>query len=89
MHGNTVKSDRGYKTRPFDRILSEVRTFQQVHDAEGTYAGGIHIEMTGAEVTECIGGQKALTDADFDLPRTGKAYITARDPDTGERWRLK
>jgi 3-deoxy-7-phosphoheptulonate synthase len=62
MHGNTVKSASGYKTRPFDRILAEVRQVFDVHRAEGTYAGGIHIEMTGANVTECVGGAVAVTD---------------------------
>jgi 3-deoxy-7-phosphoheptulonate synthase len=62
MHGNVVKSASGYKTRPFDRILSEVRGFFAVHRAEGTHAGGIHIEMTGQDVTECVGGAVAITD---------------------------
>jgi 3-deoxy-7-phosphoheptulonate synthase len=62
MHGNVVKAASGYKTRPFDRILSEVRTFFAVHRAEGTHAGGIHIEMTGQNVTECVGGAIAITD---------------------------
>jgi 3-deoxy-7-phosphoheptulonate synthase len=62
MHGNTVKSASGYKTRPFDRILQEVRTFFAVHHAEGTHAGGVHFEMTGQNVTECIGGAQAITD---------------------------
>ena len=63
MHGNTIKSSTGYKTRPFDRILSEVRSFFAVHKAEGTHAGGIHVEMTGQDVTECTGGAQAITDA--------------------------
>jgi len=62
MHGNTVKSSSGYKTRPFDRILGEVKSFFAVHQAEGTYAGGVHFEMTGQNVTECIGGAQAITD---------------------------
>jgi len=62
MHGNTIKSSTGYKTRPFDRILTEVKTFFAVHRAEGTYAGGVHFEMTGQDVTECIGGAKAVTE---------------------------
>ena len=62
MHGNVVKSESGYKTRPFDRILSEVKGFFAVHRAEGTHAGGIHIEMTGQDVTECTGGAVAITD---------------------------
>jgi 3-deoxy-7-phosphoheptulonate synthase len=56
MHGNVIKAGNGYKTRPFDRILSEVRGFFAVHRAEGTHGGGIHIEMTGQNVTECTGG---------------------------------
>ena len=63
MHGNVIKSDSGYKTRPFDRILGEVRGFFAVHRAEGTHAGGIHVEMTGQDVTECTGGAVAITDA--------------------------
>jgi 3-deoxy-7-phosphoheptulonate synthase len=62
MHGNTIKSASGYKTRPFDRILSEVKGFFAVHRAEGTHAGGVHFEMTGQDVTECIGGAKAITE---------------------------
>lgn len=63
MHGNVIKSDSGYKTRPFERILKEVRDFFAVHRAEGTHAGGIHIEMTGKNVTECTGGLIDVTDA--------------------------
>ncbi|TCD02245.1 3-deoxy-7-phosphoheptulonate synthase class II [Erythrobacteraceae bacterium CFH 75059] len=62
MHGNSVASSSGYKTRPFDRVLREVRGFFRVHRAEGTHAGGIHVEMTGQDVTECIGGAVAITD---------------------------
>jgi 3-deoxy-7-phosphoheptulonate synthase len=62
MHGNIIKTDAGFKTRPFDRILAEVRGFFAVHRAEGTHAGGIHIEMTGQDVTECTGGAIAITD---------------------------
>ncbi|GGF60491.1 phospho-2-dehydro-3-deoxyheptonate aldolase [Azorhizobium oxalatiphilum] len=62
MHGNTIKAGSGYKTRPFDRILSEIRTFFDVHAAEGTYAGGVHLEMTGKNVTECTGGARAISD---------------------------
>ncbi|MBX7457768.1 3-deoxy-7-phosphoheptulonate synthase class II [Qipengyuania sp. 1NDH17] len=62
MHGNVVKSESGYKTRPFDRILSEVKGFFAVHRAEGTHPGGIHVEMTGQDVTECVGGAVAITD---------------------------
>jgi 3-deoxy-7-phosphoheptulonate synthase len=62
MHGNTIKSSSGYKTRPFDRILAEVRGFYAVHKAEGTHGGGVHLELTGQEVTECTGGAQAITD---------------------------
>ena len=62
MHGNTIKSSTGYKTRAFDRILSEVDSFFAIHQAEGTYAGGVHVEMTGQDVTECIGGAQEITE---------------------------
>ena len=61
MHGNVVKANNGYKTRPFERILAEVKSFFAVHRAEGTHAGGIHVEMTGQDVTECVGGAVAIT----------------------------
>jgi len=63
MHGNVIKAESGYKTRPFERILGEVKSFFAVHRAEGTHAGGIHIEMTGKNVTECTGGLIDVTDA--------------------------
>jgi 3-deoxy-7-phosphoheptulonate synthase len=75
MHGNTIKSDSGYKTRPFEKVLAEVREFFDVHAAEGTYAGGVHFEMTGSDVTECIGGMQHLTSADL-----SSRYHTACDP---------
>jgi 3-deoxy-7-phosphoheptulonate synthase len=62
MHGNTVKSANGYKTRIFDQVLSEVQQFFDVHIAEGTYAGGVHFEMTGQDVTECLGGAQEITE---------------------------
>jgi 3-deoxy-7-phosphoheptulonate synthase len=62
MHGNVIKSASGYKTRPFERILAEVRGFFAVHRAEGTHGGGIHAEMTGQNVTECTGGAMAVSD---------------------------
>jgi 3-deoxy-7-phosphoheptulonate synthase len=62
MHGNIIKTDSGLKTRPFERILAEVRGFFAVHCAEGTHAGGIHVEMTGQDVTECTGGLVQITD---------------------------
>jgi 3-deoxy-7-phosphoheptulonate synthase len=75
MHGNTIKSSTGYKTRPFDRILAEVRGFFAVHRAEGTHAGGLHFEMTGQDVTECIGGAQAISEAAL-----GDRYHTHCDP---------
>jgi 3-deoxy-7-phosphoheptulonate synthase len=75
MHGNTITSTSGYKTRPFDRILSEVKSFFSIHAAEGTHAGGVHLEMTGQDVTECIGGARAITDEDLN-----DRYHTACDP---------
>jgi len=75
MHGNTIKSSTGYKTRPFDRILSEVKGFFNVHHSEGTHPGGIHIEMTGQDVTECVGGAVAITDEAL-----GDRYHTHCDP---------
>jgi len=66
MHANTVKSAAGYKTRHFDRIMSEVEAFFAIHRAEGTHAGGIHLELTGRDVTECVGGTQAMvTEADL------------------------
>jgi 3-deoxy-7-phosphoheptulonate synthase len=62
MHGNTIKSASGYKTRPVDRILQEVKEVFEVHIAEGSYLGGVHFEMTGQDVTECLGGAQAISD---------------------------
>ena len=75
MHGNTVKAASGYKTRPFDLILGEVKNFFAVHQAEGTHAGGLHLEMTGKNVTECTGGARGMTDADLN-----DRYHTFCDP---------
>jgi 3-deoxy-7-phosphoheptulonate synthase len=75
MHGNTVVSASGYKTRPFDHILQEVKSFFTIHAAEGTYAGGVHLEMTGKDVTECTGGARAITDAELN-----DRYHTFCDP---------
>ena len=75
MHANTVQSVSGYKTRHFDRILQEVRAFFAVHEGEGTYAGGVHFEMTGQDVTECVGGAQAITEANL-----GVRYNTHCDP---------
>jgi 3-deoxy-7-phosphoheptulonate synthase len=75
MHGNTIKSATGYKTRPFDSVLREVKEFFAVHKAEGTIPGGVHFEMTGQDVTECTGGVRAVTEEDL-----SDRYHTACDP---------
>jgi 3-deoxy-7-phosphoheptulonate synthase len=75
MHGNTIKAGSGYKTRPFDLILKEVEAFFDIHRSEGTHAGGLHVEMTGRNVTECVGGAKALTETDL-----SDRYHTHCDP---------
>ncbi|MAU41803.1 MAG: 3-deoxy-7-phosphoheptulonate synthase class II [Kordiimonas sp.] len=75
MHGNTIKSPSGFKTRPFDSILSEVKSFFRIHRAEGSYAGGVHFEMTGQNVTECTGGAQEITDETL-----GDRYHTHCDP---------
>ena len=75
MHGNTIKATSGYKTREFDAILAEVRAFFAAHRSEGTHAGGIHVEMTGKDVTECTGGAHAITDDDL-----AARYDTLCDP---------
>ncbi len=75
MHGNTIKSSSGYKTRPFESVLREVREFFGVHSAEGTIPGGVHFEMTGQDVTECTGGVRAVSDEDL-----SDRYHTACDP---------
>ena len=75
MHGNTIKSATGYKTRPFESVLREVQEFFDIHNAEGTIPGGVHFEMTGKDVTECTGGVRAVTDEDL-----SDRYHTACDP---------
>ncbi|MFM9976757.1 MAG: class II 3-deoxy-7-phosphoheptulonate synthase [Sphingomonadaceae bacterium] len=75
MHGNVIKTPSGYKTRPFERILAEVRGFFAVHRAEGTFGGGIHVEMTGQNVTECTGGAMDVTQMDL-----ADRYHTHCDP---------
>ena len=75
MHGNTVTSDNGYKTRSFDRVLSEITQFFNIHKEIGTYAGGVHLEMTGQNVTECTGGAANITTDD--LPHN---YLSPCDP---------
>jgi len=75
MHGNTIKLQSGYKTRPVERVLEEVRSFFSIHRAEGTHAGGVHFEMTGQNVTECLGGAQGLKEIDLQ-----DRYQTACDP---------
>ena len=75
MHGNTIKSPNGYKTRKFTDILSEVRQFFAIHKAEGTFAGGVHFEMTGQDVTECLGGAQAISEINL-----SDRYHTHCDP---------
>ncbi|MGI5310565.1 class II 3-deoxy-7-phosphoheptulonate synthase [Rheinheimera sp. WS51] len=75
MHGNTVKASNDYKTRDFEAILREIRNFFAVHKAEGTHAGGIHLEMTGEHVTECTGGAYGLSESDL-----SQRYFTQCDP---------
>jgi 3-deoxy-7-phosphoheptulonate synthase len=75
MHGNTLTAANGYKTRPFDRILSEVKSFIEIAGAEGVHPGGVHLEMTGQNVTECLGGARALSEGDL-----GDRYHTHCDP---------
>ncbi len=75
MHGNTIKASNGYKTRPFDLILQEVEAFFDIHRAEGTHPGGVHLEMTGKNVTECIGGAREVTETDL-----SDRYHTHCDP---------
>ena len=75
MHGNIVKSDSGYKTRRFDDIMAEIKGFFTAHRAEGTHPGGIHLELTGQDVTECVGGAQQIADGDL-----SSRYHTHCDP---------
>jgi 3-deoxy-7-phosphoheptulonate synthase len=75
MHGNTIKSSNGYKTRKFDDILSEIKSFFAIHKACGTYAGGVHFEMTGQDVTECLGGNQQISEINL-----SDRYHTHCDP---------
>jgi 3-deoxy-7-phosphoheptulonate synthase len=75
MHGNTVSTAQKFKTRHFDAIVSELRDFFAIHDSEGTIAGGAHVEMTGQDVTECVGGARGLSETDL-----GNRYETFCDP---------
>jgi 3-deoxy-7-phosphoheptulonate synthase len=84
MHGNTVTSESGRKTRHFDSVIAEIEGFVRAHRAEGTWPGGIHVELTGEDVTECLGGGDALTDADLD-----HRYETICDPRLNARQGLE
>ena len=75
MHGNTIKASSGFKTRPFDNVLQEVKNVFGIHQSEGSYAGGLHIEMTGQDVTECTGGAQQISDEDL-----SNRYRTHCDP---------
>ena len=75
MHGNTLKAANGFKTRPFDRILKEVRAFVEIARAEGVHPGGLHLEMTGQNVTECLGGARAVAEDEL-----SHRYHTHCDP---------
>ena len=75
MHGNTIKATSGLKTRPFDNVLKEVKNVFGIHQAEGSYAGGLHVEMTGQDVTECTGGAQKISDSDL-----SNRYRTHCDP---------
>ncbi len=75
MHGNTIKATNGYKTRPFDMVLGEVESFFDIHRSEGTHPGGLHVEMTGKNVTECTGGARPVEEADL-----SDRYHTHCDP---------
>ena len=75
MHGNTMKANSGFKTRPFERVIQEVESFFDIHHSLGTYPGGVHLEMTGQNVTECIGGAQAIKDEDLSA-----RYHTHCDP---------
>jgi 3-deoxy-7-phosphoheptulonate synthase len=75
MHGNTIKASSGYKTRNFEHVLAEVKGFFAAHAEEDTHPGGVHFELTGQDVTECIGGAQNITDVDL-----SERYHTACDP---------
>ena len=75
MHGNTIKVQSGYKTRPVERVFDEVKSFFGIHRSEGSHAGGIHLEMTGQDVTECLGGAQGIQAIDL-----SDRYTTACDP---------
>ncbi len=75
MHGNTIKAASGLKTRPFDNVLKEVKNVFGIHQSEGSYAGGLHVEMTGQDVTECTGGAQKISEKEL-----SNRYRTHCDP---------
>jgi 3-deoxy-7-phosphoheptulonate synthase len=84
MHGNTYSAPSGRKTRDFEAIIAEIEGFVRAHRAEGTWPGGIHVELTGENVTECLGGADAVSDADLD-----HRYETVCDPRLNARQGLE
>ncbi|MGA1439558.1 MAG: 3-deoxy-7-phosphoheptulonate synthase, partial [Ilumatobacteraceae bacterium] len=84
MHGNTFTSESGRKTRHFDAVVQEIEGFVRAHAAERTWPGGIHVELTGEDVTECVGGADAIGDADLD-----HRYETVCDPRLNGRQSLE
>ena len=84
MHGNTVTSGNGYKTRNFDDVMDEVRGFFEVHDSLGTFPGGLHVEMTGDDVAECLGGADPIRQEQFD-----DLYESVCDPRLNHRQSLE
>jgi 3-deoxy-7-phosphoheptulonate synthase len=83
MHGNTFASDGGRKTRRFDDVMAEIQGFFRSHRAEGTWPGGVHVELTGDDVTECLGGAEEVLEDDLDL-----RYTTTCDPRLNARQSL-
>ena len=75
LHGNKINAANGFKTRPFDNVLQEVKNVFAIHQTEGSYAGGLHVEMTGQDVTECTGGAQKISDEDL-----SNRYRTHCDP---------
>jgi 3-deoxy-7-phosphoheptulonate synthase len=83
MHGNTFQSESGHKTRHLDDVLAEIRGFFSAHRSEGTWPGGVHVELTGDDVTECLGGAEEILDHDLDA-----RYTTMCDPRLNARQSL-
>ena len=83
MHGNTFKAASGHKTRHVDAVITEIRGFFSVHRAEGTWPGGVHVELTGEDVTECLGGSEEVLDSHLE-----RRYLSACDPRLNARQSL-